>query len=204
MFWIWYTSRVSNRTSSIFYTWMISALLALKAKKQCSLQTLGLLMLEKESTLLSERTLQNWPFGLIQTNWVTMLINDKANHFGRGWPKTIVRKDQMLVYNSTCKYLGLHIDPVLSFRAHIDQVGKKLNQFCELAHHMPHFYPIKCLIMFYISFAKTIIMYGLLIHEISAKIYSRKINNVQRRILRSLFFRKRKRFNSGNIVQKQK
>ena len=58
--------------------------------------------------------------------------------------------------------------------------------------------------MFYNSFAKSIITYGLLIYGRSAKRNSEQIDSVQKRLLRARFFRKKIRVNAGKIVQKQK
>ena len=52
-----------------------------------------------------------------------------------------------------CKYLGVYIDPTLTFRDHIDNVVKKLNRFCGLIHHVSYLYPKKCL-LFYNAYAK--------------------------------------------------
>ena len=51
-------------------------------------------------------------------------------------------------------------------------------------------YPRKCLLIFYISFTKSVITYGLPIYGWSAKTNLDQIENVQRRILRALFFKK--------------
>ena len=114
----------------------------------------------------------------------------EAIHFGRGRPEAIVIKDKTLDYKSSCKYLGLQIDPRLSFKDHIDKVVKKLNKFCGLIYHVRHLYPRKCLLMFYNSFAKSVITYGLLIYGSAAKTNLAKIDSAQRRIFRAIFFKK--------------
>ena len=48
-------------------------------------------------------------------------------------------------------------------------------------------YPVKCLLNFYSSFAKSIITYGLLVYGSAAKTNLKKIESAQRRILRAIF-----------------
>ena len=52
-------------------------------------------------------------------------------------------------------------------------------------------YPRKCLLMFYNSFAKSIICYELIVCGSAAKTNLKKIENAQRRILRAIFFKKK-------------
>ena len=133
----------------------------------------------------------------VMTHWFDankLTINvDKceAIHFGRGIPDEVQIKDNHLHYKPCCKYLGVYIDPTLTFRDHIDYVVKKLNKFCGLIYHVRHLYPKKCLLMFYNAYAKSIITYGLLIYGAAAKPNLSRIESVQRRILRAIFFRKR-------------
>ena len=51
-------------------------------------------------------------------------------------------------------------------------------------------YPRKCLLMFYNSFAKSVLTYGLLLYGTAFKTNLSKIETVQRRILRAIFFKK--------------
>ena len=95
-----------------------------------------------------------------------------------------------LEYKNSCKYLGVHIDKNLRFREHIDHVVKKLNKFCGLIYRVRHLYPSKCLLMFYNSFAKSIITYELLLYGTAYKTNMTKIEAVQRRIIRAIFSRK--------------
>ena len=54
----------------------------------------------------------------------------EANHLGKNRPENIVIKDQGLDYKPTTDYLGLQVDPQLSFKDHISQVVRKPNKFC--------------------------------------------------------------------------
>ena len=91
----------------------------------------------------------------------------------------------------SCKYLGVHLDGSLRFNHHIDYVVKKLNKFCGLIYRIRYLYDKKCLMMFYNSFAKSVICYGLLIYGTGAKNNLKKIEMAQRRILRAIFFKKK-------------
>ena len=131
------------------------------------------------------------------TNWFVsnkLTVNvDKceAISFGCGKPDKVTILRNKLPYQKACKYLGLHLDGSLKFREHIDYVTKKLNKFCGLIHRVRHMYPRKCLLMFYNSFAKSIICYGLIVYGSAAKTNLKKIENAQRRILRAIFFKKK-------------
>ena len=140
-------------------------------------------------------------------NWYTankLSVNlDKCEilPFGSGQPDEIKMMNNTIPYKKSCKYLGIHLDSSLRFNHHIEYVVKKLNKFCGLIYRIRHFYDIKCLLMFYNSFAKTVICYGLLIYGAAAKSNLRKIEMAQRRILRAIFF-KRKYDSLVNVLQK--
>ena len=139
-------------------------------------------------------------------NWYTankLSVNlDKCEilPFGSGQPLEIKMMNNTIPYKKSCKYLGIHLDSSLRFNHHIDYVVKKLNKFCGLIYRIRHLYDIKCLLMFYNWFAKTVICYGLLIYGTAAKSNLRKIEMAQRRILRAFFF-KRKYDSLVNVLQ---
>ena len=110
--------------------------------------------------------------------------------FGSGKPDKIKIGVTELNYKASCRYLGIHLDKGLFFREHIDYVVKKLNKFCGLIYRVRHIYPRKCLLMFYNSFDKSVICYGLLVHGSAAKTNLQKIECAQRRILIAIFFKK--------------
>ena len=109
---------------------------------------------------------------------------------GHGHPGEILILDKKLPYSNACKYLGVYVDNTLRFREHIDYVVEKLNKFCGLIYRVNHMYTQKCLLMFYNSFAKYRICYGLLIYGSVAKTNLSKIEKEQRRIFRAIFFKK--------------
>ena len=123
--------------------------------------------------------------------------------FGSGQPLEIKMMNNTIPYKKLCKYLGIHLDSWLGFNHHIGYVVKKLHNFCGLIYRIRHLYDIKCLLLFYNSFAKTVICYGLLIYGTAAKSNLRKIQMAQGRILRAIFF-KRKYDSLVNVLQQNK
>ena len=130
------------------------------------------------------------------TDWFTaskLTVNIgkcEAISFGNGLPEKITILNEELCYKSSCSYLGLHLDGSLKFREHINYVVKKLNKFCGLIYRVRDLYPRKCLLMFYNSFARSIISYGILVYGSAAKTSLNKIENAQRRNIRAIFFKK--------------
>ena len=107
--------------------------------------------------------------------------------------KTTILNEE-LCYKSSYKYLGLHVDGYLWFRERINYVVKKLKKFCGLIYRARDLFPRNCLIVFYNSFAKSIISYGILLYGSAAKTTFKKIENAQRIIVRAIFFKNRFEF----------
>ena len=104
----------------------------------------------------------------------------KAVAFGRGHPSEILSLDKKIPYSNACKNLCVYVDKTLRFREHIDYVEKKLNKLCGLIYRVRHMFTQKCILMFYNSFAKSRICYGLLIYGSAAKLNLSKIEKAQR------------------------
>ena len=77
--------------------------------------------------------------------------------FGHGKPEKIKMGSAELEHKTSCKYLRVHLDKKLNFHEHIDYVAKKLNEFCGLIYRI---HPRKGLLIFYNSFAESIICHG--------------------------------------------
>ena len=114
----------------------------------------------------------------------------KAISIGCGLPEEITVLNEELRYKSSCKYLGLHLDGCLRFREHINYVVKKLNKICGLIYRVRDLYPRKCLLMFYDSFARSIISYGILVYGSAAKTNLKKYLKTHSEELSELFFSK--------------
>ena len=108
--------------------------------------------------------------------------------FGRMYQRQLTIMEKMISQKNCCKYLGLFIDPVLTFRDHINHVVKKLNKFCGLIYRVRDLYRIKALLSFYNSYAKSVISYGLIFYGRAAKTNLQNIEMAQRRIIRAIFF----------------
>ena len=72
--------------------------------------------------------------------------------FGQRRQQYITLKKQKVPKKTSCKYLGLHINGILTFRDRINYVVKKLNRFSKLVYKVRHLYPSKNLLLFYNSY----------------------------------------------------
>ena len=98
--------------------------------------------------------------------------------FGNNDQNTLTVQNEIMPRNTCCKYLGVLID-------------SKLNKFCGLIYRVRDIYPIKCLLLFYNAYAKSVICYGLLVYGRAAKTNLTKIEMAQRRIIRAILFKKK-------------
>ena len=102
--------------------------------------------------------------------------------------------------NTNCfKYLGVFIDNKLTFREHIEYITKKLNKFCGLVYKVRYLYPMKCRLLFYNEYARSLISYGFLVYDSAAKTSLEMLENAQRRIIRAISF-KQKQHSLKNII----
>ena len=91
--------------------------------------------------------------------------------------------------NTNCfMCLGVYIGNKLIFREHIENITKKLNKFCGLVYKVRHLYPMKCLLLFYNAYARSLISDGLLVNGSAAKTKLEMLENARRRIIRAVFF----------------
>ena len=111
--------------------------------------------------------------------------------FGNNYQNTLTVQNEAMPRNTCCKYLGVLIDSKLTYRDHIIYVVKKLNKFCGLIYRVRDIYSIKCLLLFYNAYAKSVICYGLLVYGRAAKTNLTKIEMAQRRIIRAILFKKK-------------
>ena len=111
--------------------------------------------------------------------------------FGSGSPPPLKVKDTPIQCKISCKYLGLHVDKWLRFNQHIENLVENLNKFCGLILRIRHMFPRNCLLMFYNSYEKSLINYGIIAYGATAKTNLSKIKMAQRRIMRTIFFKKK-------------
>ena len=112
-------------------------------------------------------------------------------------------KDTPIQCKISCKYLGLHVHKWLRFNHHIEYLVRKLIKFCVLIYRIRHMFPRNCLLMFYISYAKPLINYGIIAYGATAKTNLSEIEMAQRRIMRAFFF-SRKKMDSITDVLREK
>ena len=143
------------------------------------------------------------------SDWMTrnkLTINiDKCEVmcFGSGNPPPLKIKDTTIQCKISCKYLGLHIDKWLRFNQHIEYLVKKLNKFCGLIYRIRHMFPRYCLLMFYNSYAKSLINYGIIAYSATAKTNLSKNEMAQRRIMRTIFFKKKNGLHNRCFARKR-
>ena len=126
------------------------------------------------------------------SNKLTININKcEVMCFGSGNPPPLKIKDTPIQCKISCKYLGLHVGKWLRFNQHIEYLVKKLNKFCGLIYKIRHMFPRNCLLMFYNSYAKSLINYGIIAYGATAKTNLSKIEMAQRRTMRAIFFKKK-------------
>ena len=128
----------------------------------------------------------------------------ESMHFGCGISKSITFLNKTVGMETHCRYLGLYIGFELNFREHIKDVLKKLNKFWRLNSRVRDLYPIKCLLTFYESYAKSVITYGLLVYGSACKSNLEEIEMAQRRIIRAVFFRKKYENLQDIFIRKQR
>ena len=111
--------------------------------------------------------------------------------FGTGNPPPLTVEDTPIQCKISCKYLGLQVDKWFRFNQYIENLVKKLNKFCGLIYRIRHMLPRNCLLMFYNSYAKSLINYRIIAYGATAKTNLSKIEMAQRRIMRAIFFKKK-------------
>ena len=133
------------------------------------------------------------------TNWLCFKKLLKNTSIRELMKFRIGSRDQMILLNDNvsfknqCKYLGDYLENKLTFRQHITYVVKKQNKFCSLMQKVRIFFSTKHLLLFYNSYAKSWIRYGILDHGRAAKTNLEPIEKCQKRIIRTIFFRNNSR-----------
>ena len=88
--------------------------------------------------------------------------NSEVMCCGSGNPPPLKVKDTPIQCKISCKYLGLHVNKGLRLNQHIEYLVQKLNKFYGLIYGIRHMFPRNCLLMFYNSYAKSLINYGII------------------------------------------
>lgn len=77
----------------------------------------------------------------------------------------------------SCKYLGVNIDELLSWKIHIDYIYKKLVKFSGIFYKLRGIVPVFCLRKLYFSFVQPYILYGI---EVYANVRSSALNKLHK------------------------
>ena len=91
-----------------------------------------------------------------------------------------------------CKNLGMRIYAKLSFISHIDYVKKRLGKQCGIICKLRHYVPRHLLLLYYKSNIQPIIQYGILVYGCCSKTSLQSIYQMQKKILKFIYFRKRR------------
>ena len=94
-----------------------------------------------------------------------------------------------LVNDESAKYLGIHIDPKLSFHSHIKHVVKKLSKQLSVIGRLRHYVPRGTLLKYYKTYIEPIITYGLLIYGCTSRHQLNPIYIIQKKVLRIIHFK---------------
>ena len=89
------------------------------------------------------------------------------------------------------KYLGVSIDKRLNFHSNIASIQRRLAKFNGLVYKARYCFSRKALLRFYQAYAKPIILCGLLVYGGTRHSDLNEILLMQKRIIRTIFFRKR-------------
>ena len=128
---------------------------------------------EKEITE-DVRKMRKW----FDVNKLTLNVEKcESISLGRSQPVSEEAFGEKISCKSSCKYLGELIDNKLNFKDHVDYVSKKLKKFCGLNYRIRHLYSLHCLLLFYKSYAKPLITYGLLNFGSTTKTNLQRIEN---------------------------
>ena len=151
-------------------------------------------------TLLQSRTLVFFYKEVKETKrWFEehkLTINDKKSSFMNLRKREYLNKD-FLVKNvqnvNKITYLGIIIDHKLNYKSHVEKIAKQMSKFCGVLYKARYYFTKNQLLLFYESYAKSVITYGLIVHGCTTKTNLNEIFNLQKRIFRAIFF-------NGNLI----
>ena len=104
-----------------------------------------------------------------------------------------------LFESSKIKYLGLILDNKLNWKAHLNELSKKLSRAVGLMYKIRHFCPTAVLRSLYYSLFHSHLSYGLVLWGNANQSYIDKIRSLQRRALKSIVFANENNANSSRI-----
>ena len=93
------------------------------------------------------------------------------------------------VNDESAKYLGIHIDPKLSFHSHIKHEVKKLSKQLSVIARLRHYLPRGTLLKYYQTYIEPIITYGLLAYGCTSRHQLNSLYIIRKKVLRLIHFK---------------
>ena len=94
-------------------------------------------------------------------------------------------------FKDSCRYIGVIKEKKLCFKKHISSVWNKLKKICGVSYKIRLLRTFKFLLMFYTSYAKSLISYGLLVIGCTSKRHVSQIDVAKCRVLRKRFSKRK-------------
>ena len=88
-------------------------------------------------------------------------------------------------------YLGIITDHKLNYKSHVEKIAKQMSKFCGVLYKARYYFTKNQLLLFYESYAKSVITYGLIVYGCTTKTNLIEIFNLQKRIFRAIFFKRK-------------
>ena len=88
-------------------------------------------------------------------------------------------------------YLGIIIDQKLNYKSHVEKIAKQMSKFCGVLYEARYYLTKNQLLLFYESYAKSLITYGLIVYGCTTNRNLNDIFNSQKRIFRAIFFKRK-------------
>ena len=105
--------------------------------------------------------------------------------------RIVLTLNRTKIYESTkIKYLGLILDPHLTWKEHILELSKKLNRAVGMLYKSRHYCPTSVLKSLYYSIFNSHAAYGLPVWGYADNKYTQKIINIQKKAIRAITFSK--------------
>lgn len=120
-------------------------------------------------------------------------------------PKTstaISVNEKQLKYSESVKYLGVYIDDRLSFDSHVNIVCSKISRLNGMLFKLRGILDIEACLLYYNCYIKPSVQYGILVYGCTSYAKLEPILLLQKRILRTIF--KKKRMDSISFLFEEK
>ena len=99
----------------------------------------------------------------------------------------LVLGDDIIEKVDCFKYLGVHLDPSLSWDRHIQMVASKMSSMCGILSRISSFLPRKALLQFYFAHIHSHLTYVITSWGRACKSKLKKLQTIQNRCLKIIF-----------------